>query len=393
VASATLALLGKELRSMLREPVVLLSILLPFIVYSSMAPFYGQLGEQVREAATLKGVRIAVADCGLDPAARLLVRAAAERLAAGNVSVTLVGGCNGTRLLLEGGYDVVVVLSGGLARLNATLYIRGSLETLVKTLNLPGAVASRLGQGLTGGNMTGNAYVYMNGRLYRLDQLTSLFNTAISMSYAALFVLFPAAAAGASLVGAEREERTLEVLLSLPVPRRSIALSKALTAIVIAGLTAVSALAGLLNALRGAGFQLRVLDFYGVDGLAVYGAALLSEALFAISLAMIAGLFASTMRGAQAAASIAVMPAIIPPLMLLSGVQVSAALAAVPYMAVLLASLSPLTGVAAAAVAALLQAVEAAVALALLVRLLGSEAAVAGPETVRRLSRLLRRGR
>ena len=392
MAGATRLLLAKELRSMLREPIVLASILLPFIIYSSMTPFYQQIGEEARSAASLAGVRIVFADCGAGPALRALVSIAAERIASTtNATVEVTRGCDALKLLRQG-YDVVVVFNGTLREPRVSIYLRGSLERLIKTLSLPQALSGHLG-GALAGNVTAATYVYMNGRLYSFADLSSLFNAGTTLAYAALFILFPAAAAGAAMLGSEREERMLEVLLSLPVPRASIAAAKTLAVIVYAVLTAASATAGMLVAFTGMGVQVKITEYYGVAGLAVYAAALLAEALFVASLAMVVGLFSTTTRGAQAAASVVALPAIIPPLLILTGIKVSTVIEAVPYMAAVLAALQPLTGHGPAVASTVFQLVWSAAALAALARLLESEAAVTGPETLRRLLEKLRRPR
>jgi len=91
------------------------------------------------------------------------------------------------------------------------------------------------------------------------------------------------------------------------------------------------------------------------------------------------------MRGAQSAATIVVLPAIIPPMMTMTGIPVSRFFTLVPYTAALYAGLAPLAGLERAAMATAAQLAETALALLLLVKLLESEAAVTGPETIRRL--------
>jgi len=139
-----------------------------------------------------------------------------------------------------------------------------------------------------------------------------MFGSSMMLSYASFFILFPAAGMGAALIGAEREERMLDILLSLPIRRRSIALAKAAAAVLAALLTAASAIGGLLVMMHSGGMNITLTKYYGPSDLAIYSIALLSEALLVVMLAMIIGLFASTIRGAQSAATIAVIPAIIP---------------------------------------------------------------------------------
>ena len=389
-------LLEKELRTLIREPMIIMMIVLPFIIYSAMSPFYGSMTEQVKKAAELRGVRLAVLECKVDPFTASLLEAAAARMEKANVTVRVERGCQPLPLL-EQGYDAVLVLNGSLTRgLSVSLYVAGSLQRIARTLALPTTLSSRLGDLLSPGGkarMNVTSYIYLSGRIYSFNEISGMFNSAMMLAYASFFIFFPAASVGASLIGAEREERMLDVLLSLPLPRRSIAAAKAVAAITVAALAAASALAGLLVMMRSLSLEIPLTRYYTLVDIGLYAAALLSEAFFIVVLAMIVGLFASTMRGAQAAATIAVIPAIIPPMMALTGVAASKAATVIPYMATLYASLTPVMGREYAALATLAQAVEALAAAAVFIRLLESEVAVTGPETLKRLRHRLQRRR
>jgi len=394
----------KELRSLLREPMVIAMIVLPFIIYSSMSPFYASMAKQAAEAARLKGVRIAIAACQPGPAEEALLRLIAGQMH----NATVVGTCEPLRLVEEG-YDVVVFFNFTAGPPRAVLYIRGSLSQLTKTLALPSALTGLLREtGRERLNVTTEAYIVLNGRLWSYTDLNNVFGAAVTLSYAMFFVLFPAASLGAALIGAEREERTLEVLFTLPVPRRDIALAKAAAALAASVLAAASALGGLYVMMRGMAAGAReaagtasatapgapsLLQYYGAAGLAAYAASVAVEALLAVSLAMLIGLFASTMRGAQSAAVITVIPALLPSLMVLTGLPQTPLMRIVPYTATLYAALTPLTGLGPALQALTAQTAEAAAALALLTKTLESEIAVTGPETAKRLLARLRRAR
>jgi len=379
-------LLAKELKTLLREPMVVVMIVMPFVTYSFMAPFYSAATEQAEEAAKLRGVRIALAGCQeTGPVPVLGVLAASLRAA--NVTVDVLEACRPVEALKTGGYDAVIVVNSTGGRFSFEVYVRGDLTRLTRTLALPGSLGAQLGRALSpgAGNVTSRAYVLLGDRLWSFEELSSVYGAGAALGYATFFILFPAASLGAALMGAEREERMLDVLFSLPVRRRSIALSKAAAALVASLLTAASALAGLYRLFGSIGVDVGIPRYYSPADLTVYVAALASEALFAVILAMLVGLFASTMRGAQSAATIVVLPAIIPPMMTMTGIPVSRLFTLVPYTAALYAGLAPLAGLERAATATAAQLAETALALLLLVKLLESEAAVTGPETLRRL--------
>jgi ABC-2 type transport system permease protein len=401
MASATMLLLSKELRSLLREPMVIAMIVLPFIIYSSMSPFYGSMAKQVTEATKLKGVRVAFATC--HPGA--VEKALLSLIASSVPNATVVETCEPLRLL-DQGYTIVAFLNATTRPPKMVFYVKGSLSQLMKTMALPatlGSIVEHAGQKRV--NMTTEAYIVVNHRLWSYHDLSAVFNVSTMLSYAMLFILFPAASLGAALIGSEREERTLEVLFTLPVHRRSIAVSKAAAALVAAVLAAASAIAGfyvMMSSLGGAastgaggGAPQRlgeaILRYYGYQGLSLYAAAVAAEALIAVTLAMLIGLFASTMRGAQSAAVVTVLPALAPSLLILAGVPQTPLLEAMPYTATLYAALYPLTGPGPAAASLAAQLAWALVALLLLTKALESEIAITGPEAAKRLLRRLRR--
>ncbi|MET1128259.1 MAG: ABC transporter permease subunit [Thermoproteota archaeon] len=386
-------LLGKELRSLLREPMVVLMIIMPVAVYGAMAPFYGSAVRQAAEAVTLRGVSLAVVGCG--PTGGSWAKVLAGQLS-GSVNVSAVESCDPLAVARQGAYDVVVYVGKGLAALvrgEAVLevYIRGDFSKLMKTVTLSSSAAGILGEALSPRgevNFTFRSYVLFGDKVWSAEDVSGIFGVGMFLSYATFMILFPAASLGATLVGAEREERMLEVLFSLPIRRRNIAMAKAAAALTAATLAAASALAGFYVFLRSAqlGVQLGwgIAKYYSASQVLMYATSLAVEAAFAASTAMLVGLFTTTIRGAQAAASLAVIPAFLPPFTIMAGVPLTATLSAVPYTAAVYASLSPLIGTGAALRALAAQAAEAAAVLAVLSKLLDSELAVTGPETLKR---------
>ncbi|KSW12488.1 hypothetical protein CF15_07135 [Pyrodictium occultum] len=381
------SLIAKELKTLIREPMVVMMIVMPVLVYALSAPFYSGAARQAEEAARLRGVRLALLSCH---GGGLVLRLLAASLRSANVSVDVVDKCSPVEVLEEG-YDVAVAVNATGGRLRLEIYVGGDLARLARTLALPGSLTSVLARAMSpGGNVSSRAYVLLNGRLWGFEELSSVYYTGVTMGYASLFILFPAASLGAALIGAEREERMLDVLLSLPVPRRSIALSKAVAALVVALLAAGSAFAGLFILFSSLGLRLSLPSYYTPASLGLYTLSLASESLLATALAMLVGLFASTVRGAQSAAALVAFPALIPFLATLAGLPSSSLFALAPYAASIYTGLSPILGLRPAALATLAQLAEAAAALLALARLLESETAVTGPETLRRLLSRLR---
>lgn len=388
--------LEKEIRVLMREPMVMAMIILPFIIYSSMAPFYGGIAEQAKEAAKLEGVKTAILVCDIDQATRSLLEVIVSRQKT-NMTIDLLEGCNATSVLAEG-YDVVAVINGSVIKrgLSMALYVRGSIEKLTKTMALPATASTVFTDLLARGgeeevNMTVKSYVFLNNRLYSFEELSSIFNSATTMIMGLFFILFPAASLGAVLIGAEREERMLDVLLSLPVKRRDIALAKATAALIVSLLAAASAIGGYMVMITGSGLGVPFRFYFTTLDIVLYAAALLSEALFVVMLAMLISIFTSTIRGAQAVAPIVAFPALIPFFMLMTGLPLSYKAASIPYMASIYCVLAPLIGRDYVVVAIAAQFIEAIIVAIIFIKVLESEIAVSGPETLKQIARRLKR--
>ncbi len=391
-------LLEKEIRVLMREPMVIAMIVLPFIIYSSMAPFYSGIAEQTKEAVKLEGVKTAILLCDVDKATRLLLETIVSRHKT-NMTVDLLEGCNAIDVLVEG-YDVVTLINGSILKrsLSMSLYIRGSIEKFTKTMALPATASAVFTDLLAQGseekvNMTVKSYIYLNNKLYSFKELSSIFNSSTVMIMALFFILFPAASLGAVLIGAEREERMLDVLLSLPVRRRDIALTKATAALIVSLLAAASAIGGYIVMLTRSGLEVPFRFYFSTLDVALYAVALLSEAFFVVILAMLISIFTSTIRGAQAVAPIVAFPALIPFFMLMTGFPLSYKTAVVPYMASIYSVLAPLIGRDYAAVSIAAQFTEALIAAIVFIKVLESEIAVSGPETLKQIVRKLKRRR
>lgn len=113
-------------------------------------------------------------------------------------------------------------------------------------------------------------------------------------------------------VATERENKTFETLLSLPVNRKTIILAKLVAAGIVAVLAAVFYMYGLSKymngmaggAMAGAGLSSDVLSTLGISfGIGTYvllGSSLFMGILVALSIAMILGLLADSVKGVQA---------------------------------------------------------------------------------------------
>ena len=382
-------LLSKELRLLLREGTVILAIILPFVMYSAMGGLFARFTSEVTRAYRLTGYTIAIVPSA--PSEEQAARMIAAVLKAQHVNVTL---SRGPVQELIKRYNIVILVPKGFTRnitkgLNATLivYFHASLSKLGAVTAAPSGVASALARGFeTRSKLRVKAYAYINGRIFPLPQLNRIIGTSLGLIYASLFVIFPVSSFAALLIGSEKEERMLDVLLSLPLPRRDIALSKIFSALIVGVLAAASSIAGfyvmLLGASGGHGIGIQV---YGAGQLAEYFAALLASALFAASLSLLLSLFTESVRGAQSVTLISTLPAIAIIFVVFTGIPTNPAFYAIPYMCLVYTSFSPLLGAMPGVVSTLIQFAETIAATYLFIKLLSSEAAVTAAASLKKL--------
>ncbi|MCZ2856857.1 MAG: ABC transporter permease [Candidatus Bathyarchaeota archaeon] len=130
----------------------------------------------------------------------------------------------------------------------------------------------------------------------------------------------------ATSVASEKEEKTLETLLSLPISRFTLLMGKLTGSVIVAVLGAVATIVGILYYMGsfafGASTQMMV-DLSaiglapGLFGYAVLGLSLFVSLLSALALAVVVSVFAEDVRGAQALLSFAYLPLFIPMLVLM----------------------------------------------------------------------------
>ena len=391
-------LLSKELRLLLREGTVIIAIILPFVMYSVMGGLFARFTSEVTRAYRLAGYSVAVVPGA--PSEEQAARMIAALLKAQHVNVTLA---KAPPQALVKKYNIVILVPKGFAENltrgeNATLivYLHASLSKLGAATAAPAGVAGVLARGFEArSKLRIEAYAYINGRIIPLQTLNRIIGASLGLVYSSLFVIFPVSSFAALLIGSEKEERMLDVLLSLPLPRRDIALSKILSALIVGVLAAASSIAGfyvmLLGASGGRGIEIRV---YSATQLAEYFAALLASALFAASLSLLLSLFTESVRGAQSVILISTLPAIAIIFTIFTGVPTGPVFYAVPYMCLVYTSFSPLLGPLPGAISTLAQLAETVVTTYLFIRLLSSEAAVTAATSLKRLlTARSRRGR
>ncbi len=393
-------LLKKELLSMFREPAIILMIIVPLVIYPALGAGLGNVRTQMQKAASLQGVKVAIvpANPREEAIAELMVKAARAR----GLNVTLSH--EDPLKLLESGYDLVIFIPCGFSYnithgRNATLfvYVAGRpsrIMSLVTAASSAPALLARLA-GITGASsrihIYFKSYMFVHGRFISMEDISRLMLQIQVFLEGAFFLALIAASQAAMMMGYEREERMLEVLLSLPIPRRNIAIAKILSSIIVAGVATASILAGLyvmFTSAMGPGLRSALLakTYTPIDAV-LLAAAMGVTAFFTAAAAQLLGLFAETARGAQAATMVIVFPAIFVMFGGMFGLILNPVFIPVPYAALVFAAFSPLIDKSMVIASIVAEAVEALILVAILAKLLDSELALIGPRLLKRLRR------
>ncbi|MCE4607137.1 MAG: ABC transporter permease [Desulfurococcales archaeon] len=154
--------------------------------------------------------------------------------------------------------------------------------------------------------------VSMGGKHYSSAQVNALTGLLFSIVFAPLIVVGYASQIAATTMGVEKEEHTLEVLLSLPLNRQSIVVAKLSGSIVISILATLGLSGGLylyidsVGGLSGAGgmpldLMRNVLTPYSLATITI---ALIIGVILATSLSMLLGIFGKDVRSSQSMAGI-----------------------------------------------------------------------------------------
>lgn len=411
-------LIAKELKELLRDPkVLLMSVLVPVALFVAMGTVVGWSAERAAEEAEPAGMSVALLDLDGGPVSQAF-RSVSRQLGVEVLEVSTSDPGEALAVAASLGADVLVVVPAG-ASSNvsslrpATLMTYCFLGDVTPAAGAKLAAVRALAEGVSDYVRTHvltehapaqivrlslepvalKSFVVLGGRVLSGEAAPALVSSAIMMSFAPMIVLIFAAQIAAASMGVEKEERTLEVLLSLPVSRFDIVLSKLAGVTLVALLAACGYMAGLLYyvsaALKGvqegpsAGFAL-IMPVLGAGavlvGLATFGAVLVT-----MSMGLAIAMLSRDVRSAHGLVGGLVAPVVILTLLAafadLSTVSPAArvAMAAVPFASPTVALKAMIIGdKLTAAVAALSGLLEALAMVKLTSTLLSSELLVTG---------------
>jgi len=271
-------LLWKELRSLLLNPAALVSlILIPVIVIASMQFSMEELSKQL---TTAKLPPVAVVGPGANELIELLKSRGVEVVGLEQASVTIWAPA-GVGEKLEKGEPVTLKIFYRIEKLSAASLRQGMVigNLLAKLAGVNETRQSRI-------NVEVVAELPSGKKLYGLEAATlASVLTTLTMQLA-LMAIFAFAPAVSSMMR-DYAEKTFELILSQPVPRRTIALAKSLAA-TITGLAQGAVIMGsLFYVMSTTAFSSMLEVFSPLDSLFI-AVAIVAEMVFASSLALVA---------------------------------------------------------------------------------------------------------
>ena len=373
-------ILLKELKELMRDPKILVGmIVLPLIMFPVLGLVMGYAVQSAQTEAQTATLLVTNND-------------------GGNWSKVFVGYLNRTLkiVLIENVSPQVVLDQGLLAKNNSTTLVEvpsGFSQNLTAhidgTWNVTGLVnvygVFSGGGGIFSG-MSGNTVAAVVGGFNRavapdLVQISQssiikgqieygvdssalsglLLSQAIALPITIMIMLTYAMQIAATSVAMEKEEKTLETLLTVPVDRFAILMGKVSSTIIVAGVAAVTVLIGYnymigsistgLTSSLGSGVNLVALGLVpNVLGYILLGVSLFFTLLSALALAVVMSAFSENVRGAQALVGY-IYPLIFIPSLALVYLDVNtlplvlkAVFYAIPYSHPILASKAVVTG-------------------------------------------------
>ncbi len=344
-------IIAKEVKELIRDPRILLGIVLvPLLMF----PLMGLMIRTSQEAAmeSMKNLSVAVIDLDNDVFAQNLtdfmefygnlkvetldassIDEVARDVQDSNVTAVIVipedfseNLTNGVRVELK---VYGVFRGGGIAEGGAFSAVNSPLQYFEQRL-----VNQKLEEALLDPELVLNPIEISPKSIVKGEPVDvspdTLFAVAMTQflgfPLAIMMLIILAMQLAATSVASEKEEKTLETLLSLPISRFTLLMGKLTGSVIVAVLGAVATIVGILYYMGsfafGASTQMMV-DLSaiglapGLFGYAVLGLSLFVSLLSALALAVVVSVFAEDVRGAQALLSFAYLPLFIPMLVLM----------------------------------------------------------------------------
>lgn len=341
----------KEVKELIRDPRILLGIILvPLLMF----PLMGFMMRTSQEAAmeSMKNLSVAIIDLDNDIFAQNLTEFLEVH---GNLKVETLDASSineVARYVQDSNITAVIVIpedfsknltnrirvelkvygvfrGGGIAESGAFSAISSPLHYFEQRL-----VDQRLREALLDPDVVLNPIEISPGSVVKGEPVDvnpdTLFAVAmtqfIGFPLAIIMLIILAMQLAATSVASEKEEKTLETLLSLPISRFTLLMGKLTGSVIVAALGAIATIVGVLYYMGsitfGAATEMMV-DLSavglapGLFGYAVLGLSLFVSLLSALALAVVVSVFADDVRGAQSLLSFVYLPLFIPMLVLM----------------------------------------------------------------------------
>jgi len=260
-------LIIKDIKNTLRDlKVVVGAIILPFIMFSIMgiaiSAGAGQMVQEVTER--IRTVNVVVCDEDSSNYSRLYTKFLEEVAS----NVTYRTGCDAQpQELLSQGYDLVIIIPEGFgeniskevpADVEVYTQVRGVSMTAVSLAAAMVGVARSAASMLSSYLLTQaglkpefafnplkiESLVLMRGEIVDMRVLQSIASSMFMLIFAPLVVVSSALGMAATSMAKENEEKTMEILLTLPVPRIHIVVSKLVGTMILVALSTMSFMGG-----------------------------------------------------------------------------------------------------------------------------------------------------
>ena len=379
-------LVGKEVKELLRDPKILLgTILMPLILMVAMGGMVRISTTAMMEASA--NVSVAVLDMDGQPLSQTLVEFLQQ---AQNLNTTVLTGYTVDGALEKAeelGVRTLVVVPEGFTHnitsgQRGTVYVysimeRGSMAEAMGFSTVEGAInvfeemvkAQMISTGMPGVNpevvlnpIYEKPMTLFRGELIEQspDQLVQLIMSQSMLPLIVMIVVGTAMSMAATSMAVEKEAKTLETLLTLPVSRMTILLSKLIGSTIIAVIGSVSFMVGMAYyttsvsaPATGGKVQIPTQLLQSMTSpitLVVVGGTIFVTMVSALALALCIAVYAEDVRGAQSLVGILELPIMVPAIVLMFAdismlpKSIQAVLYAIPYTHTILATKDALLG-------------------------------------------------